>query len=155
MKFFIFLEKKNIWAQRFLFLEKNRPKKSKFKSGFRHISIPDCSRLRSIKKYFILFFGQILKMGCHLVNYIPLGMLATDTKSINTLNIPTPSVCTVATKFQGFFFGSQFLSIGDQRKERGLPSVCTKESFWDKKGPKSPYFEGGGKKRVNFVIFRL
>ncbi len=90
-------------------------------------------------------------MGCHLVNYIHLGMLATDIKSINTLNIPTsPSVCTVATKFQGFFFGSQFLSIGDQRKrKRADICVCTKEIFWDKKSPKSPYFQwGGGKKKL-------
>jgi hypothetical protein len=106
----LFLEKKNIWSQRFLFLEKNRPKKSKFKSGFRHISIPDCSRLSSIKRFIYLFiFGQILKMACHLVNYVPLGMLANDIKSTYTLNIPTsPSVCTVATKFQGFFFVANF-----------------------------------------------
>jgi hypothetical protein len=97
-------------------------------------------------------------MGCHLVNYIHLGMLATDIKSINTLNIPTsPSVCTVATKFQGFFFGSQFLSIGDQRKERGLPSVCVQRNFLGIKRAQSRHISNGrgGKKKVNFVIFRL
>ncbi len=127
-----FFKKKRIFGHKdSYFLKRIAQKKSKFKSGFRHISIPDCSRLRSIKRFIYLFcFGQILKMGCHLVNYIPLGMLATDIKSINTLNIPTsPSVCTVATKCQGFFLVAKFCQLATKEKKEGCHRYVERKFF--------------------------
>ncbi len=81
-------------------------------------------------------------MGCHLVNYISLGMLATDIKSINTLNIPTsPSVCTLPN-FRAFFLVANFRQLATKEKKEGCHRYVKRKFFWDKTGPKSPYFQG-------------
>jgi hypothetical protein len=70
-------------------------------------------------------------MGCHLVNYISLGMLASDIKSINDPEHPNFSFCVYfGYQISGpFFLVANFCQLATKEKKEGCHLCVYKGNY--------------------------